>query len=63
MRNELVYMINFPICDFPGQIDFFDPDIDVESIFSDWGALVYIFASLGQIYSTNLILLKVQRTK
>ena len=38
--------INFSICDFPGQIDFFDPDIDVESIFSDCGALVYIIDAL-----------------
>ncbi|XP_074656153.1 ras-related GTP-binding protein C-like isoform X2 [Tubulanus polymorphus] len=34
--------VQFHIWDFPGQIDFFDPQFDFEMIFSGCGALIYV---------------------
>lgn len=34
--------VQFQIWDFPGQIDFFDPTFDSDTIFGDCGALVFV---------------------
>lgn len=34
--------VQFQIWDFPGQIDFFDPTFDSETIFGGCGALVFV---------------------
>jgi len=30
------------VWDFPGQIDFFDPTFDLDSIFGEMGALIFV---------------------
>lgn len=47
MRRRIVTSCNyvtvlFQIWDFPGQIDFFDPAFDSETIFGNCGALVFV---------------------
>ena len=34
--------VQFQIWDFPGQVDFFDPNFDCEMIFGGCGALVFV---------------------
>jgi len=34
--------IDFQVWDFPGQIDFFDPTFDLDSIFGEMGALIFV---------------------
>ena len=34
--------VQFQIWDFPGQIDFFDPTFDLETIFGGCGALIFV---------------------
>ena len=34
--------VQFQIWDFPGQLDFFDPTFDAETIFGGCGALIFI---------------------
>jgi len=34
--------IDFQVWDFPGQIDFFDPTFDLDSIFGETGALIFV---------------------
>lgn len=41
--------VNFQIWDFPGQMDFFDPAFDYETIFRGTGALIYVIdAQVGE---------------
>jgi len=34
--------VNFAIWDFPGQVDFFDPTFDINMIFSNCGAVIFV---------------------
>lgn len=34
--------VQFQIWDFPGQLDFFDPTVDADAIFSNCGALIFV---------------------
>lgn len=34
--------VNFQVCDFPGHLEFADPDYDVESIFQTCESLIFV---------------------
>ncbi|ODQ54762.1 Gtr1/RagA G protein Gtr2 [Saitoella complicata NRRL Y-17804] len=41
-KDNINSFIDFQVWDFPGQIDFFDPTFDADSIFGEIGALIFI---------------------
>jgi Ras-related GTP-binding protein C/D len=42
MKDNINSFIDFQVWDFPGQIDFFDPTFDLDSIFGEMGALIFV---------------------
>src|SRR3989338_8215434 len=47
--------VQFQVWDFPGQVDFLDSTVDIESIFRDCGALVDVLDALAvDDYNTSL---------
>ena len=42
VRDDITSFIDFQIWDFPGQIDFFSKDFDIDMIFGRCGCLVFV---------------------
>jgi len=41
--------IDFQVWDLPGQIDFFDPTYDLDSIFGEMGALIFVIDAVVRL--------------
>ncbi len=58
--------MDFQVWDFPGQLDFWDPAFDVESIFGAIGALIWVIDAqdeyLDAINRLNLTILRLQQS-
>ncbi|KXN65581.1 hypothetical protein CONCODRAFT_12787 [Conidiobolus coronatus NRRL 28638] len=59
IKDNIMSFIDFQVWDFPGQIDFFDPTFDLDLIFGQVGALVYVIdaqddyvETLGKLHDT-----------
>jgi hypothetical protein len=48
--------IDFQVWDFPGQIDFFDPTFDLDSIFGEMGALIFVIDAQVTLLTRDLFL-------
>ncbi|KAI9818594.1 MAG: GTP-binding protein gtr2 [Thelocarpon impressellum] len=65
-RDSMHSFMDFQVWDFPGQLDFLDPQFDVENIFGEIGALIWVIDAqdeyLDAINRLNTTILNLQQS-
>ncbi|KZF24020.1 hypothetical protein L228DRAFT_209610 [Xylona heveae TC161] len=65
-KDSMHSFMDFQVWDFPGQLDFFDPAFDVDNIFGEIGALIWVIDAqddyLDAINRLNTTILHLQQT-
>jgi Ras-related GTP-binding protein C/D len=54
--------MDFQVWDFPGHLDYFDPAFDVDNIFEEIGALIWVIEYLEAIMRLNTTILNLQHS-